>query len=156
MVIKTTEEEVVVKAEETPKDEEKKEGEEAKAEDKAEGKADDKADGEDGEANKDKKVLRKFIRAYYPKFKGKVDDKKRIFYETFFDLKGGVQQAKSDAVIPTSKDDDGASKAELKEENDLVITSDCDLMILALIIKGLKGEQHKVIMFNPEKKGPLS
>ena len=37
----------------------------------------------------------------------------------------------------------------------MVCTSDHTGAILALIIKGIKGEQHKLMMFNPEKKAPI-
>lgn len=84
MVIKSVEEEVVIKPE-TPKGEDKKE------DDAEEAKGEAKPEGEDAEAVKDKKVLRKFLRAYYPKWKGEPDQKKRLFYETFVDLKSGVQ-----------------------------------------------------------------
>lgn len=46
--------------------------------------------------------------------------------------------------------------AELKEQNQLSMVSDNECSILALIIKGLKGEQHKVILFDEKKGDPLS
>ena len=48
------------------------------------------------------------------------------------------------------------SKATLKVENELLVTTDHECQILAVIIKGLKGEQHSVRMFNPEAKEPMS
>lgn len=30
------------------------------------------------------------------------------------------------------------------------MTSDCDVLVQCLIVKGILGEQHKVFMFNPE------
>jgi len=109
----------------------------------------------------------KYFRAFFPQWRHKVN-KKRIFYETSIEVKPPAQQEKKtkeeDIIMDDDNEDDDETKkpvqtgpvAEKFQENELIITSDNGCLILGLIIKGLKGEQHKVIMFNPEKFGPLS
>ena len=150
MVIKSCEEEVKIEA----KKDDKEDGEDKK---------DKGGDADDDEEKKDKKVTRKYFRAYFPQWKHKVTQK-RIFYETFIEVKNLSAHAAKDAtpgaMLTADGDEEGGDKAggpkaELIEENETIITTDSQCFILALIIKGLKGEQHKVIMFNPEKFEPL-
>lgn len=82
-------------------------------------------------------------------------------YETFIEVKKPTQ-SKGDAVVVNNLDSENEDNQLVKEptstafeENKIVITSDNACMILALIVKGLKGEQHRVFMFNPENKKPL-
>ena len=63
------------------------------------------------------------------------------------------------------EDEDEEKKGETKkkapveslvEENEAIMTTDFECKILCLIIKGVKGEQHRVFMFNVDKKEPIT
>mmetsp|Transcript_222 Transcript_222/g.330 ORF Transcript_222/g.330 Transcript_222/m.330 type:complete len:129 (-) Transcript_222:1375-1761(-) len=49
----------------------------------------------------------------------------------------------------------GKKEARQLEENPLLIVSDNLCMVMSLIIKGVKGEQHRVNTFNLSKRGPI-
>lgn len=62
-------------------------------------------------------------------------------------------------MLDDNNDEGGAKKgpvAELKESNEVLMSSDNDCSILALIVKGLRGDQHKVYMFDDNKSEPIS
>lgn len=79
MVIKSSEEEVTPQKDEKDEKEEKKEAE-------ADKDAADKDAGDDDKEAKDKKVLMRFFRAYFPQWKKKVS-KKRMFWECSIEVK---------------------------------------------------------------------
>ena len=152
---------MVVRSEEehfTPETEKKDEAEATAGAD-AEKKADDKGD----EETKVKKVLRRYFRTYFPAWKGSY--KGRLYYEDFIEIKEPSSTAKAaETLLMTEQNDNDMGDlltkkgptAELKEENQVIYTSDNNCIILAMIIKGLKGDQHKVVMFNSENTAPLS
>jgi hypothetical protein len=93
-----------------------------------------------------------------PQWRHKIK-KKRCVWETSFEVKPAAASTKAAEPVMTALDEFGetpAAELPMVEENEMMCTSDHTGSILALIIKGIKGEQHKVVMFNPEKKGPLS
>ena len=134
---------MVIKSSIEKVEKEKEKKDDDKADDKAA--ADDKADGE----NKDKQITKRFFRAYLPKF-GKEIQKESLFYETSIELKS------TPSAAPINNLGTAQTGPQKVEENETIITSDNNCFILSLIIKGLRGEQHKVIMFNPESRDPLS
>ena len=132
MVVKSSEEEV------TPE----KKTDEKKEEEGGDGEKGDKDAGEEEKAEKEKKVLMKFFRVYFPQWRKKVS-KKRLFWETSFEIKAATSNAAKapEALLLTDDADKKAGPvAELKEENKVLMSSDNDCSILALIVKGLRGD----------------
>ena len=81
-------------------------------------------------------------------------------YETYIEVKASNQnQVAADPLLAMTDDKDPSGKKTKpiaqKVENEILVTSDHECMILALIIRGLKGQQHSVRMFNPTKEEPI-
>ena len=90
--------------------------------------------------------LRKYIRTYYPAWRQKnfYNDNKRLQYQTSIELKTKYPNFENRSKQATSED------AEQLIEHEIKVTSDCNLFVQCLIVKGIQGEQHKVFEFNPE------
>lgn len=124
------------------------------------------ADGaaEDGEKQSKTQWVR-YFRAYLPQWL-KDHDEKRLVYEQKIDVKMAAVLTDDAATKKLSLEDDDeinlevavkkGKKAEQLEENQYLITSDNTCRIMCMIIKGIQGDQHKVFMFNTEKRDTIN
>ena len=146
LVVKMSEEEVTEEA--------------APEEDKVNDDAADKGEGEGEGKKKDdkkKKVLMKVFKAYLPQWRQKIDVEKRKFWETKFEIKNTTTSSSNQATeLILDESQKNVQAAVKKEQNEVIMTSDNECSILALVVKGMKGEQHKVILFDWDKEEPLT
>ena len=100
-------------------------------------------DKEEGEGKKKKAF--KFYRAYMPQWRHKVK-KKRCVWETSIEVKPAAASTKAAQPVIAATDEFGetpmgqAAQLPMVEENEMLCTSDHTGAILALIIKGIKGD----------------
>ena len=96
---------------------------------------------------------RKYIRTYYPYWKETdfENGTKRLMYETFIDLK-----TDNPNLAIRSRANVNPDIAEKLIEHEIITVTDCMNVILCIIVKGILGEQHIQMTFNPEKKYCMS
>jgi len=71
--------------------------------------AGEKVEAGDKEEEKEKKVTRKYFRTYFPQWKHKID-KKRLYYETFIEVKTQTAPKTEGMFLGDDEDEEGEKK----------------------------------------------